>query len=282
MYQTVMMDLDGTTLTPENTVPEELNNYLKKLRARGVHVFVVTGRTLGRISNILPADFPAEGIVTTNGMAVYAGGRMIYRNALPEKLVLELLHHARSHKIYYQMDTSEDSFALLRDKPYFVEQISGQRPESVSKNEWLSRKQAIAGDLVWKETMSREELADVNKIYFFSSIPEKIENWKERLNQLRTKIPFDCFSSSHSNVEASGKGVSKATGIRILLNHFHLSPEKAVVFGDGENDLPMFRIAGHSVAMQNAPDAIKQQADEVTRYSHAENGLYHFLKQTFE
>jgi HAD-superfamily hydrolase, subfamily IIB len=282
MYQTVMMDLDGTTLTPENTVPVELNDYLKKLRERGVHVFVVTGRTLGRIRNILPEDFPVEGIVTTNGMAVYAGSRLIHRSVLPENLILDLLHRAENRKIYYQMDTSEDSFALLRDQPYFIEQISGERPESVSANEWLSRKQAIAGDLIWKETLSTEELADVNKIYFFSSSPEKIEKWKVRLDQLREKIPFDCFSSSHSNVEASGKGVSKATGIRILLDHFHLSPDKAVAFGDGENDLPMFRIAGHSVAMKNAPDAIKRQANEITRYTHAENGLYHFLKQTFE
>jgi Cof subfamily protein (haloacid dehalogenase superfamily) len=276
------MDLDGTTLTPENSVPDELNDFLKKLRTRGVHVFVVTGRTLGRIKNILPADFPAEGIVTTNGMAVYAGSRMIYRNSLPEKLVFELLQRARSHEMYYQLDTSEESFALLRDKPYFVQQISGKRPDPVSENEWLSRKQAIAGELVWRKKLSTEELADVSKIYFFSSIPEKIQNWKMYLNRLRTKIPFDCFSSSHSNVEASGKGVSKATGIRILLNHFHLSPDQAVAFGDGENDLPMFRIAGHSVAMKNAPDAIKRQANEVTRFTHAENGLYDFLKQTFK
>lgn len=282
MYQTVMMDLDGTTLTPENTVPEELNDYLKKLRSRGVHVFVVTGRTLKRIKNILPEDFPAEGIVTTNGMAVYAGNRLISQNVLPEKLTLELLQRAESRKMYYQMDTAEDSFALLQDKSYFVEQIRGQKPETVLANEWLSRKQAIAGDLVWKENMNSDELAAVSKIYFFSSIPEKIDEWKNGLEQLRKRIPFDCFSSSHSNVEASGKGVSKATGIRTLLNHFHLSPDQAVAFGDGENDLPMFRISGHSVAMKNAPDRIKKLADEVTAFTHAENGLYHFLKRTFD
>lgn len=282
MYQTVMMDLDGTTLTPQNTVPNELNDYLKKLRERGVHIFVVTGRSLGRIWNVLPVDFPVEGIVTTNGMAVYAGGERIFQNTLPEALVRELLHRAEYNKIYYQMDTSESSFALLHDKAYFTEQISGKRPESVSENEWLSRKQAIASDLVWKENMNSDELAAVSKIYFFSSIPEKIDEWKNSLELLRKRIPFDCYSSSHSNVEVSGKGVSKATGIRTLLNHFHLSPDHAVAFGDGENDLPMFRIAGHSVAMKNAPDRIKKLADEVTAYTHAENGLYHFLKRTFD
>ena len=36
-----------------------------------------------------------------------------------------------------------------------------------------------------------------------------------------------------------------------------------VAFGDAENDVEMFRVAGHSFAMDQANDAVKQAADSV-------------------
>ncbi|WP_100486117.1 HAD family hydrolase [Sporolactobacillus pectinivorans] len=281
MYQTIMTDLDGTVLTLANTVTNELNDYLKALRSRGVHIFAVTGRSLDRALKVLPDDFPIEGIVTANGMSVYAGTKQIFQGALPKQLVQKLLYRAESEKIYYQLDKDNGSIALTRDKTYFLEQINKDRPESVSENEWLSRRQAVSGELIWKDGLSEKELSEISKIYFFSESVERMKKWKADLTKLSEAIPFDCYSSSHSNVEVNQKNISKASGIRILLDYFHLSPEKAIVFGDGENDLPMFQIAGHAVAMKNAPDHVQKQADEVTDFSYTGNGLYHFLKKTF-
>ncbi|TGA97815.1 Cof-type HAD-IIB family hydrolase [Sporolactobacillus shoreae] len=282
MYQTVMTDLDGTVLTPVNTVNAELTDYLKILRDRGVRIFAVTGRSLSEAQEVLPTDFPIEGIVTANGMSVYAGTKQIFQSALPGQLVAKLLHRAESEQLYYQLHPSSGGkIALTRDRTYFEEQIGGDQPESVSENEWLSRKKAVFGDMIWKEDLSASEQEAISKIYFFSKSVAKMDEWKTELASLSDEKPFDYFSSSHSNVEVNAKDISKASGIRILLRYFHLSPESALVFGDGENDLPMFQIAGHAVAMKNAPDHIKEQADEVTDFSYAENGLYHFLKKTF-
>jgi hydroxymethylpyrimidine pyrophosphatase-like HAD family hydrolase len=77
------------------------------------------------------------------------------------------------------------------------------------------------------------------------------------------------------------EGVSKATGVQLLLKHFLLAPENILAVGDGENDLPLFKLAGHCVAMKNATDLVKEQADEVTEHSYREDGLYRFLKGKF-
>ncbi|WP_240697294.1 HAD family hydrolase [Sporolactobacillus sp. THM19-2] len=282
VYETVLTDLDGTVLTPVNTVNAELTACLKKIKARGVRIFAVTGRSYSEACNILPADFPVDGMVTANGMAVFAGGTNIYQNALPAELVSELLQRAEKKQLYYQLHpVSGGRAALLCDRPCFKRLIRGERPESVHINEWLSRKDAVYRDMIWLDHLSPEDRENMSKMYFFSRNVSVIRSWIEELETISRRIPFEHFSSSKNNVEVNNQGVSKASGIEILLKHFHLNPAEALAFGDGENDLPMFRVAGHSVAMKNAPEHVKRHADEVTDRSNAENGLCKYLEKTF-
>ncbi|MCO7128133.1 Cof-type HAD-IIB family hydrolase [Sporolactobacillus shoreicorticis] len=280
--QTIMLDLDGTTLTPDNQVTPELNGYLKELSADGKHVFVVTGRSEVDALNALPDDFPAAGMVAANGMTVFAGKTKIFQSVLPKALVAHMLYCSERQKLYYQLHPVDGRRTILnRDKHYIMNEINGAKPENVSINEWKSRRQAVLEDMVWKEILTDEELAQIAKMYFFSEDVARMDAWKNVLRQLQDKFTFDYFSSSHNNVELVGKNISKASGIRILLDHYHLSPDNALAVGDGENDLPMFQLAGYSAAMKNAPEHVKIQADRVTDASYAENGLYKFLYHTF-
>lgn len=77
-------------------------------------------------------------------------------------------------------------------------------------------------------------------------------------------------------LEIMDKSVSKAKGIEVMLSHYGFAAENALAFGDNYNDIEMLRYVGTSVAMKNAPDAIKKEADEVTA-SNDEEGIYEFL-----
>jgi len=52
-----------------------------------------------------------------------------------------------------------------------------------------------------------------------------------------------------------------------------------MVFGDGENDLPMFELAKHAGAMKNAPDFVKREANDVTDYTNNEHGVFHYINE---
>ena len=41
-------------------------------------------------------------------------------------------------------------------------------------------------------------------------------------------------------------------------------PEEIIAFGDGENDIGMLQLAGIGVAMGNAEEVVKQNADYIT------------------
>ena len=57
-----------------------------------------------------------------------------------------------------------------------------------------------------------------------------------------------------------------------------LTPEDAMAFGDGNNDIEMFQAVGHSVAMGNASADLKAIASEVCGTC-AEDGIYHYCKE---
>ncbi|MEZ4574166.1 MAG: HAD hydrolase family protein [Vampirovibrionales bacterium] len=58
--------------------------------------------------------------------------------------------------------------------------------------------------------------------------------------------------------------VSKLNALAQLMADWHLPVEAVMAVGDQENDLSMIRAAGLGVAMGNAPDHVKAEADFVT------------------
>ncbi|WP_336866060.1 HAD family hydrolase [Peribacillus frigoritolerans] len=275
----IVLDLDGTTLNERNTVNETLEQYIGELRESGKLIFIATGRTLEEVRDVLPAGMEADGMVTANGMSVFIGKEQIVEHALPTELVEELVAKAGAEEIFYEVHPNEGTrMALLKDKDYMVKQGLIPKPETVDENEWLSRQDAVEDKIRWSEQL---DIKSVAKIYFFSNEMNTIRKWKAELGKIKQYNAFTTASSTHHNVEVTVEGITKATGVQLLLKHFQLVPEDILAVGDGENDLPLFKLAGHCVAMKNATDLVKEQADEVTEYSYREDGLYRFLKAKF-
>ncbi|MFJ7929120.1 HAD family hydrolase [Peribacillus sp. NPDC096448] len=275
----IVLDLDGTTLNERNTVNETLEQYIGELRESGKLIFIATGRTLEEVRDVLPAGMEADGMVTANGMSVFIGKKQIVEHALSTELFEELVAKAGAEEIFYEVHPNEGTrMALLKDKDYMVKQGLIPKPETVDENEWLSRQDAVEDKIRWSEQL---DISSVAKIYFFSNEMNTIRKWKAELGKIKQYNAFTTASSTHHNVEVTVEGITKATGVQLLLKHFQLAPENILAVGDGENDLPLFKLAGHCVAMKNATDLVKEQADEVTEYSYREDGLYRFLKGKF-
>ncbi|SPP25748.1 HAD family hydrolase [Brochothrix thermosphacta] len=272
----IFVDLDGTLLNNENTASERSLNYLMALKERGYHVFICTGRTIEEMKGAFPIPFEPTGMVTTNGMAVYLDGKLVEKNALTKELVNELVDRSREVNMYYELNPIAGKRRIYKEDEQWVRQhvLSGQ-PASVEDGEFLSRENAMKDGVIdWIEASEHEDIA---KIYFYNGDPEEIERFNEGLTALGKVQPFANFSSSLNNIEVIVENISKASGIRYVLNHYHLKPENILVFGDSYNDVPMFELAGNAVAMQNAVPEIKALATDVNPYSNEEDGVYLYL-----
>ena len=73
-------------------------------------------------------------------------------------------------------------------------------------------------------------------------------------------------------VDFTGKGVNKGLGARQLSQMVGADPLQIIAAGDSYNDLPLFKVAGTCVAMETAPDELKDMADFIAP-SAEEDGL---------
>ncbi|MEH7547386.1 MULTISPECIES: HAD family hydrolase [Bacillaceae] len=272
----IFLDMDGTILNHQNKVSIHTKEIIDGVRERGIKVFIATGRAFEEIEGLVPPGFQVDGVVASNGMVGYAGHEVIFKHSLSRELVETVIQMAREKKVYYELfPYGTPRMTLKQDQPYVVNEIRDPKPESVGMNEWLSRKEAIKEKIVWSDEIMGDEFS---KFYFFARSKEQINYWKEELEQLKKEIDFTTSISTEHNVELMVANVNKATGIQQMLKHFDLSETETMAIGDSDNDLPMLRLVNYSVAMKNAPDSIKEIADDVTDFTCDEDGVYHYLK----
>jgi len=72
--------------------------------------------------------------------------------------------------------------------------------------------------------------------------------------------------------------VSKSIAVHAVLEYFGLSPEEALAFGDGDNDIDMLEKVGFGIAMGNGSKALKNIANFVTKKS-TEDGIDYALRE---
>jgi hydroxymethylpyrimidine pyrophosphatase-like HAD family hydrolase len=124
-------------------------------------------------------------------------------------------------------------------------------------------------------------------------MPEDLENpnffcdkfviWYETPEQLATFRSvsdqyFECIDRGGTFREFVPHGFSKATGMKFVLDYYHLSLEDTYAFGDSNNDLAMLKYAPNSIAMGNSlPVSLFNEVSHVTTKA-SEDGIANALR----
>jgi phosphoglycolate phosphatase (TIGR01487 family) len=127
-----------------------------------------------------------------------------------------------------------------------------------------------------------------------TKIPEAIEKPVfPRITEVVLERNFDInlgkkiFADSNFDVQLSdsmyayhinSQGINKAKGFLEVMNMFSAKKEDVIAIGDSETDVPLFKLAGTSVALGNASDGVKSQATIVIP-GHAGDGVIDALEK---
>lgn len=97
-------------------------------------------------------------------------------------------------------------------------------------------------------------------------------------NQHKALINPEAPKTGSAFCDIANEDSSKGNAIIKLCEFLNIDLNDAVAIGDDFNDVTMFNVVGHSVAMGNANDEVKKYADEITK-SNEEDGVAIFLEK---
>ncbi|WP_329565747.1 HAD family hydrolase [Kitasatospora sp. NBC_01266] len=262
-YRLIATDLDGTLLTPAETVSDRTRAALAAATAAGAVHIVVTGRAAGWARPVLDE-------IGYTGIAVCGQGAQVY--------------DAGAHKLLTSMTLDRRVGRLALDK---LEAELGPLAVAAVQDGLASAGLAFgpyrletASDFSLRQVLGRDELFAEPISKLFLQHPELTD---DQLTAAARRIVGDLVGVTLAGpgiIELLPLGLSKATGLAVAARRLGLRAADTIAFGDMPNDLPMFQWAAHGVAMANAHQELLAVADEVTA-SNAEDGVAAVLERLY-
>ena len=252
----ICIDMDGTLLENEHNVPEENKKSIKEALDKGIHVAITTGRVynIAKVySDLIGLKTP---IIASNGAYIGgSNGEELYKNPMSKSEVEDFYNIADKYNLVAYLSVKSGIVSLKelpKDNMYM--KINKDLPEKQQAT--LERFESV--DRVFEKYPN-----DILKGICIENMDKgKLKNAREDLNRLNGNL--EIAASWSNNFEVMKKNSSKGFAVEKLGEMLNISRENIMCIGDSENDLSMIRYAGIGVAMRNATDYIKGEADYVT------------------
>ncbi len=252
--QLLVVDLDGTLLTSNREIPPRVLRAVQAAQARGVRVCVATGR-------IWPSAEPYVRRVGADPPTILYNGGMVYdfqRNTVLRRVPLAY-EHARA------------VLEVLRAFPQVQPHLY------VGDRVYVGRDNALSEQYRQKNGIPVIEVGDL--VAFLPSEPMKILIVGEPADLMAVweaikalPLSLNAVFSEETYLEVLPTGSSKGAALEFVAQTLKVPPAAIVAVGDHLNDLEMMQFAGIGVAMGNADEALRAQADYVTA-TNDEEGL---------
>jgi Cof subfamily protein (haloacid dehalogenase superfamily) len=275
------LDLDGTTLLPDTTLGERTAKILKTLISRGIQIIITTGRAPQACEIYLNAIGAQGAMVFFNGAIVadIPSDEIIHMSLLDKDIVGFGLDIARKNNYFYQ--------AYL---PAGISPHTGKADLSIKREQLLIEKMRRESENYRARTGITPVTVDIKKVTALPDLKGFIKSMfvcDEVYHDAIKKKFIDKFAgrisvmrSSPTLLEISNSGVSKGEGLKIAMKKRGLNPCEVIAFGDEENDLSMYGVAGFFAAPANGKDNVRAVADVVFG-SCAQEGLAVYLEELF-
>ena len=251
----LFFDIDGTLVSfKTHQIPPSTIFALTQAKANGHRVFISTGRPPLIITNLGAIHHLIDGYVTINGALCFIREKIVRCKEInPEEV--KLVVRDAQEKNYGVIIVGEKDVTVL-DPHGEVNRIFRQELAVENLN------QAKPMDVVLEQRI-------LQLTPFFT------EDYEQ---ELMARIP-GCTSGrwNPAFTDITAKGADKGRGILAMAAHWGIEPQNTMAFGDGGNDASMIKMAGMGVAMGNALDSLKEEADYTTT-SVDEDGILNALR----
>ena len=243
----LLSDMDGTLLLPDHSLSQRTIDAVRALREAGVLFSLATGRppkAMLQAIEALGVDLPTAAF--NGGTIVNPDGSLLVAHYLPATAVLIAL-------------------ALFADQPDIEVWV-------FSGGDWLVKDPS--GPMVPREQHGlgyppvsvdsfEPFLARIDKIVAASSNAELLVELEARLLPL-VEGQAQVSRSQPVYLDVTAMRANKGDALATLAGFLGVPLQQTAAMGDGGNDPAMFHRAGLSIAMGQAEEEVRRQADVVT------------------
>lgn len=251
----LFFDIDGTLVSfKTHEIPASTIFALTQAKANGSRVYIATGRPPVILTNLGAIEHLIDGYITTNGALCYVGDQLVCCQPIPMQDVMTCVNDAQE-KGYSLIVVGRKKVAVL-DPKGDVDRIFRQM-------------------LAVKNLDKASPLDEVLQQDILQLTPFFPADYEPQLLARMSQCVSGRWHPEFTDITANG--ADKGKGIQAIARHEGFDPNHTIAFGDGGNDTSMILQAGIGVAMGNAIDALKQQADYITT-SVDEDGILNALR----
>ena len=241
----IFFDIDGTIIDERtHTIPESTIRAVEQLRKNGHTPIINTGRPYFQVDSRVK-EMAFQGYSCGCGMEVLLDGTFLVR-AKPS-LALRQKSIECSRRFHMRSFYETQDGGILLDGEHSVHPLMSREVERLRS----------AGRPIYELAQTGEP--DFMKFVTFAGEGGDVAGFKAALGEDYTIIDREA-----GMYELVLKGYSKAAGMQRILDHLGAAPEQTYAIGDSTNDLPMFRLAAHTVCMGGGTEEVKQCVEYVT------------------
>ncbi len=244
------LDLDGTIFGDDLHITPRTHKAIADAQTMGVIVTIATGRMF-RAARYIASDLKIDGpIICYQGALIRdpLTEETLLHKTIPYLLAQDVIRLTSSTNLHLNVYLNDNLYVeKLTPEAEFYAQINMDLPLNVVGNlsNWLDiqrphepTKLVIVTDPVQTDAV----LNSYTKIY------------GSRLQVTKSHARFTEFTNHDC---------SKGRALAQLARHYHLDRKEVMAIGDGHNDFDMLQWAGLGVAMETAPQAVRDIAREV-------------------
>lgn len=250
----VVSDVDGTLLTRDKTLTEPATAAVRRLHAAGIGFTIVSSRpTIGMHFLVAPLAITLP-IGAFNGSSIVGPDmRPIEQHLIPPEVARRSIDVLIDFDVDVWLFTNESWLTRNPDGEYVAHEKRAIRHDPV-----------IVADFA-------PYLGSACKIVGASSDPDLLRHCEGAMQQAVGSEATAVRSQSYY-LDVTPPGHDKGTFVQAMVARLGIPTDAVATIGDMQNDLPMFRNSGFSVAMGNATDDVKKLASRVTT-SNEEDGF---------
>ena len=255
----VFLDVDGTLVNDYGRIPDSAASAVKQASGGGHLVFLCTGRSTPELwPEILDIGF--DGLIAGSGTFVQVGEDVLVDHHLSEPDLRHVIAFFDARGVDYYFQTADGIYGTPRLPGHLARLIR----DSVSDEDVLAElERGLFGFIDAIKVDADPFTTRVTKVlYIDSSVP--LEEVQAEFAGSFDVVPASVPMFGPNCGEMMIAGVHKATGIDVLIEHLGIDRADTIAVGDNYNDLEMLAHVKVGIAMGNAPEAVKDVADEVT------------------